>query len=598
MKTPVLVICFSLFMGTFSLFAQGIHNFDNIEYKLQKQINEALARYEKFGNSNPESESFSYRSNGYETVVSSNSTTESEVHAAINPADSNNIVVSPIMQSSIGLSCPIYYTKDMGLTWKMSNFNAKLNGVLISGGGDPNIAFDKDGRCYISWINLYLNLPARDSFFWGMFWAYSDDGGENWTVPKNNIIGLDGNKYGGSGINLKYMFDKQWMATDQSNGPFSKNLYCTLFLIGTNPAQRSIICKTKPADSIAFNDSFVTVSDSSFKFVQFASIDVDQKGDVHIAFYGTKDSSTYALWHSVSSDGGQSFSVPNKIADMRKPDYIRGILTSRLYPCPYLVADKSSGIYTNNLYITWTSDGTTENNKNGSDIYFSKSSDGGQTWSMPVIVNTDDKSEYRDQFYSSITVNPEGVVILSWWDGRNLGDNRSTWYFMTYSFDGGETFIPEFYVSADSTNFLTVGKQRTFGIGEYNQVVASNGNAYPVWADGRKGNGDLDIYMAQVAIRPSATGIKSISRINSEQQFELYPNPAHNFINVLALQNMNEPVSYTISDITGKQIYFSQTGDFDEHKNLKIDISTLNSGSYLLKITGDKQIQIKTFVKL
>ena len=57
-----------------------------------------------------------------ETVVSDDTEVESEVHAAVNPVDTANIIISPIRQAgsfpAVDLTCPVYYTKDFGKTWK------------------------------------------------------------------------------------------------------------------------------------------------------------------------------------------------------------------------------------------------------------------------------------------------------------------------------------------------------------------------------------------------------------------------------------------------------------------------------------------------
>ncbi len=251
------------------------------------------------------------------------------------------------------------------------------------------------------------------------------------------------------------------------------------------------------------------------------------------------------------------------------------------------------------MYLAWTATGTTQNDKEGADIYFSRSTDGGETWSDPFYVNTDSRSEYRDQFYSSIAVSDDGVVIISYWDGRNNEDNRSVWYFMTYSFDGGESFIPEFYVSQDSTNFQTVGMQRTFGIGEYNQVVASKGHAIPVWADGRKGNGDLDIYAAVVPIGKKVAGIKELQNITKSYNLNLYPNPATKLLSLdFNLLNQAE-VSYKIISEEGKIIQLQELGSYPKGvHSISIDIDNLPAANYKFMFQTKDGIEIKSFLKV
>ena len=67
-----------------------------------------------------------------DSPISGGSENESEVHAVINPYDTNNIVVSPIKNSGNGLSCPVYYTKNFGSSWSKSTFqNSNCNDKLV-----------------------------------------------------------------------------------------------------------------------------------------------------------------------------------------------------------------------------------------------------------------------------------------------------------------------------------------------------------------------------------------------------------------------------------------------------------------------------------
>lgn len=74
--------------------------------------------------------------NNDEVGVSTSSGVESELHVAINPKDTNNIVVSAIYQSETNnLYCTIYFTKDFGKTWIKSAFKTtpKVLGVTTIG---------------------------------------------------------------------------------------------------------------------------------------------------------------------------------------------------------------------------------------------------------------------------------------------------------------------------------------------------------------------------------------------------------------------------------------------------------------------------------
>ena len=76
-------------------------------------------------------------------------------------------------------------------------------------------------------------------------------------------------------------------------------------------------------------------------------------------------------------------------------------------------------MYNGNIYLVWDANGISQKGQNGLDIYFSKSTDGGNTWSQPVITNNDPKGIVREQHDPCIYINPGGDIILGWYDRRN-----------------------------------------------------------------------------------------------------------------------------------------------------------------------------------
>lgn len=470
-----------------------------------------------------------FLSAGKEVTVSNDSAPESEVHAAINPTDSNNIVVSPIRNSGQGFTTPIYYTKDFGKSWKKSSFNPAPSeaAATVLGGGDPLFAFDADGRLYYSWINLYAVNFDLTNLRWALLWAYSDNGGETWVHNSSMQIAFS------SGINLvsggdATIYDKQWLVCDMTNGSRRNTLYAA-FLEGdlSGSGGVKIVLRVKPPGDKPFTTTSTRVSGEDFTQVQFTSIQVDRSGGVHISFFGTKDDKNWALWHTVSTDGGASFPSANKISDMvfpgqfdpeldenpNKPmDSITGVLAERMYPCPHIAIDNGSGPNTGNIYAVWTANGITSKLSRGLDIYYSRSTDNGLTWTPAVVLNNNNDETPTSQFYPSISVSPQGFVAVTWYDRRSDTRERNTDYYMTYSFDGGNTFINDFAVTAAPSDFTTVGgRNGGFGIGEYTQVLTTNGYAIPVWADGRTGNGNLNILAAFVPLSPEG-GISGVER--------------------------------------------------------------------------------------
>lgn len=585
---------------------------------LQEKIRPGIFEDKKFVKNIPDQyrsaarKYFTDRLNSTEMVVSGGSEAESELHAAMNPLDSNNWVCSANAVDPNGTATTdvpvnhIYYTRNFGSTWTRSSFDPlpTVSGVTIAGGGDPNFAFDKNGRVYTSWINLYLQ--GFTSVTWQLLWAFSDDGGITWQRGTNaSIIETTGPI---SAIFDPSLFngpaaDKEWLAVDCSNSAYQNNLYCAYYEVGGPGNINSIAVRRKDASASSFSNS-VYVTDNTFRFVQFSGIDVDGSGNIHVSFFGSTDSVNYAVYHSVSTDGGANFSTPNKVSDVQLYNYstgligqtITGIDVQRMYPCLYMAADKTTGLSTSgNLYMVWTANGVTTSGPNAADVYFSRSTDGGTSWSSAVPLNNTLSSDQTEQYYPSICVNTSGVVIVSWYDRRNYPGTANTDYYIAWSNDGGASFNNDTPVSNQPTDFNTVGAvNQNFGIGEYNAVLSTEMYAIPIWSDGRTNDGEMNLYAAVVPIVTNvglptlnSTGVTSLS---------LFPNPVNNFASVELKSSGTETVSLKIYDHHGALVTNVFSGEIADGFKISIPVNSLKSGNYTLVLRSKRGLIRKEFV--
>lgn len=520
-----------------------------------------------------------------DSPISGGAENESEVHAAINPFDTNNIVVSPIQNSGTGLSCPVYYTKNFGSSWSKSSFQNMPSepGGLTIGGGDPVFAFGKDSIVYMTWIDLYIKNMSYADGHWGLFYAYSNDGGANWLTSPNNIVSkVEGNlntfQFNGP------LVDKQWMAVDMTNGQHQNTIYVCYVEINATNNTYNIVVNKKASDSTQFLVNSVNVSGVGFSMVQFSSIGVDNNGNVHISFFGAKSQGNYALWHSKSTDGGNSFSTPQKVSDIQLPQYsygqtnlsILGIDDDRLYPSSYIAVDKTNG----NLYLTWTANGISQKLNKGLDVYFTKSVDHGSSWSTPIVVNDDTLSEIH-QFYSAITVSDDHRVCISWYDRRSDTNNVITDYYLAESNDFGQTFTKNHQVTTIGSDFSKIGNLNNgFGIGEYTQVLATNTYTIPIWSDGRKNTGDVDIFVA--FINKNTQNIEQITAITEKFALQkVYPNPTKDDLTFSFYLKEKSNVKISIFNVLGQRIQDVENINFDsgEH-SVKANVSSNKSGIY------------------
>jgi len=107
---------------------------------------------------------------------------------------------------------------------------------------------------------------------------------------------------------------------------------------------------------------------------------------------------------------------------------------------PACGADISSGSSRGTLYCAWMDLTAT----NGTDIFLSRSADGGAHWSAPLRVNDDPAGVANDQFNQWLAVDPiDGSVNLSWNDTRLDPSHVSTHIFYARSTYGGQSFAPK-----------------------------------------------------------------------------------------------------------------------------------------------------------
>jgi Neuraminidase (sialidase) len=79
------------------------------------------------------------------------------------------------------------------------------------------------------------------------------------------------------------------------------------------------------------------------------------------------------------------------------------------------------------------------------DVYYTRSSDNGTTWSVPLKLNTD--ATTRGQWQPSLAVTPAGQVFVGWYDERNTTLENGYQRFGRLSTDNGLTWQPDSDVS-------------------------------------------------------------------------------------------------------------------------------------------------------
>ena len=205
------------------------------------------------------------------------------------------------------------------------------------------------------------------------------------------------------------------------------------------------------------------------------------------------------------------------------------------YASPLIAYDRSGGPNDGRLYLVYVDEQANESDN--LEIFLRFSDNDGTTFSDPIRVNDD--LGFNSQFHPSLAVDQSnGVVVIGWYDARNdffggtadtdigsgagligslTGVNTDVEYFVTASYDGGVTYLPNVLVSNGSTSAIR-NFNFSFGalLGNYTGITVANGVILAAWADNSNSTGDnpdgnfnTDTYVARLTESAPGTAFSS-----------------------------------------------------------------------------------------
>ncbi|NTW31551.1 MAG: T9SS type A sorting domain-containing protein [Bacteroidetes bacterium] len=519
--------------------------------------------------------------------TSTNSTIdEGEAQIAINPLDSSKMVIGFMQTSTSGVTFKVYKSSDFGNSWQLSSFNSTLNissdypGHVVAGGGDILLTFDKTGNLYCTWIYLLANPSLTnymDSLVWASYWATSTNNGQSFTLQSgsDHFWGRGKLKYGTQQVVHNYydgICDRNWLAVDFSNGSNANKLYVGYINYPYNTLNTGLKVKTKAPSATAFSAEVKAYAGNG----QLSNLMVDGNGVLHYTF---ADIMYNKILHVSSSNGAQSFSATHNIANCTSvfPQSTK-FLNDRENAAPSLAIDGS-----NNLHIVWNDfiSGTFPK------AYYSKSTDGGITWSAPLDLST---KFGNNVFMPTISAKNNRVTISA---NVLAGDKKSQYYILSSS-NFGQNFGFPLKVSNGITDFAAIGK--SVFVGDYSTSTRTNCYVFSAWTDARA-NGRKQYISKVNDCLPF--GIQEITPVNSTYYIaNLYPVPASSILNLDINSDIEDQITISIVDIQGKIVYSAKNNISAGKSSLSLPVNELANGNYLVKLVNkDNVFLTRMFVK-
>lgn len=398
-------------------------------------------------------------------VSSGRYTAYSEVTLAQNPRDPQNLVGASKMftdNANYVFRIGTYASFDGGQTWID---NGQLPGLDAFGvTSDPVVVFDSAGTAYAE------VLAARDPEGRSALYLYtSRDGGRTWSAPQ--LINDDA-----SGFN-----DKNWITADTTGGDYDGHLYTTWVQIVEDTYR---IRFARSVDGGATWSQAQDMAGDAGVTRQGPVVSVDSAGHVHL-LWGNLTTARFET--SVSRDGGATFTPLRTGLPFQNLPPLNGNLR-RGFVLAGFAADPRTP---DTVYLVWD-----DGRSGDGDVLFSVSTDGGERWRDPVVVNAD---RSNDQFQPWLAIGPGGEIYLQWFDRRDDPENLLVHTYAARSVDGGVTWseLRVSDVASDPRVGLPMAGEVGF-YGDYQALTADSAGVQFFWNETR--DGSQEVYSARVPL--------------------------------------------------------------------------------------------------
>jgi hypothetical protein len=330
---------------------------------------------------------------------------------------------------------------------------------------DPVLAANADGRFY------YYSLISNNGILCDMF--TSEDAGETWSRP---IPAAGG--------------DKAWFAVDTTDGPGRGNIYVSWSTDSNQFGQRIFIRSFD--DGLSYTDPIALIPAPIW-----GTLTIGVDGEVYIAGNAAFNRNMFVVYRSMNALDSQvepprfdSFLVPLGGRHHTGGDY--SVPTPNpvgLLGQVWIAADHSHGPNRGDLYIVASVDPP---GGDPLDVHFVRSSDGGESWSQPVRINTDDRNAW--QWFGTMSVAPNGRIDVVWVESFAFTQPQHGALYYAASVDGGSSWTTPEPITPGFNSWLGWPNQNK--LGDYFDMVSDDVGADLAYA--ATFNGEQDVYYLRI----------------------------------------------------------------------------------------------------
>jgi len=393
--------------------------------------------------------------------------------------------------SMIGYSLSI----DNGDTWIDKGILPTLNATTWNF-GDPSIACDTisggpyAGRCYASILACDAAACGAEK----IEIAITDDVGSTWPYKINAapVMGL---------------WDKPFIWVNNAGGACWGNVYLAANNWGAAPGiyffKSTDGGLTWPGQPVLLNqghqnrDIGAMIKTAINGIIYVAWEDIGETG-VPPAIEIVKSTDCGLTWSTIKTVSQISTIGDPFISNICERPALPGFIAISNYP-----AIETDPINPNTIYAVFPSDPDGDNSSGDrADIFFSKSIDGGNTWSTAARINDD--ATLNDQFMPFLSVEPSGSMLAGWNDKRKDPDNLLMETIGTISTDSGNSWSMNFKLFKGSfppaVNYDPI--LSSCDMGNYNYAIADQNHwSIAIGSNMRKINdrNDQDMYFSKLA---------------------------------------------------------------------------------------------------